>query len=82
MGDGAGRGPGSGVAQLATGSPPPGSTSHLRVCTRAGWCFRGWGHRRGVFLLSSTLERRRQFPEDLRQQVLALAVIPPAACGL
>lgn len=52
MGDGAGRGPGSGVAQLATGSPPPGSTSHLRVCTRAGWCFQGWGHRRGVFLLS------------------------------
>lgn len=31
MGDGAGRGPGSGVAQLAAGSPPPGSTSHLSL---------------------------------------------------
>ena len=52
MGDGVGRGPGSGVAQLATGSPPPGTTSQLRVCTRACWCFWGWGRRQGVFLLS------------------------------
>lgn len=79
MGDGAGCGPGSGVAQLATGSPPPGATSRLRVCTHARWCFWGWGCGQGVFLLSVHTREAHQFPEDLLQQDLVLTAVPPAA---
>ena len=78
VGDGAGRGLGGGVAQLATGSPPPGATPQLRVCTRARWSSGGRGAGRVCSFSPSTHERRRQLPEDVRQQDLALAVIPPA----